>query len=301
MSKDVTLRQLKYFVAAAETGQFSMAAAAAHVTQSAITNAVLLLEDTLGVKLFERLPHGVALTAEGHSFYQHARHVLDSLQDALREPRFQSHTLKGTVSIGASYTVLGYFLPELLARFRIRYPDVELDLHDMARPDIEQAVLDGELELGIALMSNSPAPERFGRQTLIRSRRQLWLSGNHPLLDKPFLTLEDIAPQPFILLTEDEGDLATERYWLARDLAPNIAFRTSSMEAVRGLVAHGFGVTILSDMVYRPWSLEGKKIEARPVNDAVPHMEVGLIWHPETKLSETADALRQFLIHACGS
>jgi DNA-binding transcriptional LysR family regulator len=301
MSKDVTLRQLKYFAAAAETGQFSMAASSAHVTQSAVTNAVLQLEDTLGVKLFERLPHGVALTAEGHRFYQHARHVLDSLKDALSEPRFQSHTLQGVVSIGASYTVLGYFLPELLARFRMRYPDVELDLRDMTRPAIEEAVLAGELELGIALMSNSPAPERFGRQTLMRSRRQLWLSGNHPLLDNPFPTLADIAPYPFILLTEDEGDLATERYWQARSLAPSIAFRTSSMEAVRGLVAHGFGVTILSDMVYRPWSLEGKKLEARPIHDAVPHMEVGMIWHPAAEFGECAEAFRQFLIHACGS
>lgn len=301
MSKDVTLRQLKYFVAAAETGQFSMAATTAHVTQSAITNAVLLLEETLGVKLFERLPHGVALTAEGHSFYQHARHVLDSLQDALREPRFQTHNLKGVVSIGASYTVLGYFLTELLARFRMRYPDVELDLRDMSRPDIESAVLAGELELGIALLSNSPAPERFGRQTLMRSRRQLWVSSTHPLLEKTYPSLEDIAGYPYILLTEDEGEESTLRYWNSRGLTPNIAFRTSSMEAVRGLVAHGFGVTILSDMVYRPWSLEGKKIEARPVLDAVPHMEVGLIWHPESELSPTADAFRQFLIHACGS
>ena len=65
MSREVTLRQLRYFVAAAETGQFSMAAAKMFVTQSAITNAILLLEERLDVKLFDRQPHGVALTAEG--------------------------------------------------------------------------------------------------------------------------------------------------------------------------------------------------------------------------------------------
>jgi DNA-binding transcriptional LysR family regulator len=84
--------------------------------------------------------------------------------------------------------------------------------------------------------------------------------------------------QPYILLTVDEGEESNRRYWTDNGLSPNIAFRTNGMEALRGLVAHGFGVTILSDMVYRPWSLEGKKIEARPILDAIPHLEVGLIW-----------------------
>ncbi len=91
------------------------------------------------------------------------------------------------------------------------------------------------------------------------------------------------------------------RYWRSRKQAPNVAFRTSSMEALRGLVAHGFGVTVLSDMVYRPWSLEGKEIAARPIADAVPDMEVGMLWQPGRKLEKPADALREFLIHACGS
>jgi DNA-binding transcriptional LysR family regulator len=77
MSKDVTLRQMRYFVAAAQSGQFSMAAVAEHVSQSAITNAVLALEETLGTRLFERLPQGVALTPDGQDFLNHARHILE--------------------------------------------------------------------------------------------------------------------------------------------------------------------------------------------------------------------------------
>ncbi|MNC62008.1 LysR substrate binding domain protein [compost metagenome] len=73
------------------------------------------------------------------------------------------------------------------------------------------------------------------------------------------------------------------------------------MEALRGLVGHGFGVTILSDMVYRAWSLEGKKIEIRPLVDVIPPMELGLIWLPDNRLSGPAQAFRQFLIMACAS
>jgi len=72
------------------------------------------------------------------------------------------------------------------------------------------------------------------------------------------------------------------------------------MEALRGLVAHGFGITVLSDMVYRPWSLEGRKIEAVPIVDAVPPMEAGMIWRPHTSLSKPAEAFKQFMMVACG-
>lgn len=301
IGKDITLRQLRYFVAAAETGQFSMAAAAEHISQSAVTNSVLLLEESVGVRLFERQPHGVALTPEGTRFYQHARHILDSVRDALRKPGFYTHSLSGSVKIAASYTSLGYFLPELLARFRMSYRDVELDLRDLDREGIEQAVLAGEVDIGIALLSNMTRMSRFRHHTLIRSRRQLWAAAGHPLLELASPSLRDIAAHPFIQLTVDEGERSTLRYWKSKRVTPNIAFRTGSMEALRGLVAHGFGVTILSDMVYRPWSLEGKRIELRPVLDAVPHMEVGLLWQPHRILTESAEAFRQFLIHACGS
>lgn len=134
----------------------------------------------------------------------------------------------------------------------------------------------------------------------MRSRRQLWTADSHPLLEIESPSLADISAFPYLQGTMDEGESSTARYWEARGIAPNIAFRTGSMEALRGLIAHGFGVTILSDMVYRPWSLEGKKIEARPILDVVPHMEVGLIWKPGTTVPPSADTFRQFLIYTSG-
>ncbi|MFM0505020.1 LysR family transcriptional regulator [Paraburkholderia caffeinilytica] len=301
MSKDVTLRQMRYFVAAAQNGQFSMAATAEHVSQSAITNAVLALEETLGTRLFERLPQGVTLTPDGHDFLNHARHILDSVRDAVYKAPFRSHDLKGTVRMAASYTVLGYFLPELMARFRATYPDIVIDLHDLDRESIEQAVLAGDVDLGVVLLSNVENIRRFRHHVLIRSRRQLWTAPTHPLAQLNTPSLADIASYPYILITVDEGEQSTLRYWKQNDVEPNIAFRTSSMEALRGLVAHGFGVTILSDMVFRPWSLEGKRIDARPILNAIPQMDAGMLWRKGATLDTPAVAFQQFLIHACGS
>lgn len=299
MSNDVTLRQLRYFVAAAETGQFSMAASKCYVSQSAITNAILALEERLQGSLFTRKPYGVELTAEGQRFYRHALQILGSLQDALREPRIRAENLSGCISIAATYTVFGYFLPPLLAGFRVHYPDVDLDLHDYRRSEIEARILSGELDLGVVILSNLADPAQFHTHTLMRSRRQLWAKSGHPVLENHFPSLADIAKHPFILLTQDDGELSNHRYWMDNNVEPDIAFRTSVMEALRGLVANGFGITILSDMVYRPWSLEGKKIEARPILDPIPHLEVGLIWSKDKDLGELNEEFKQFLIQSC--
>ena len=299
MSSDITLRQLRYFVAAAEMGQFSMAASKCYVSQSAITNAILSLEERLQDSLFTRKPHGVELTAEGQRFYRHAAQILHSLQDALGEPRIRAENLVGNVRIAACYTVLGYFLPPMLARFRAHYPGVNLDLHDIDRKSIESKVMTEEIDLGVVILSNLDDPSPFQCHTLMRTRRQLWAASDHPVLANPYPALSDIAQHPYILLTQDDGEQSDSRFWEENNVSPTIAFRTNVMEALRGLVAHGFGITILSDMVYRPWSLEGKKIESRPILDPIPHMEVGLIWLKDKTFDEETEEFKRFLIQSC--
>jgi len=99
----------------------------------------------------------------------------------------------------------------------------------------------------------------------------------------------------------DEGEEAALRYWNAAGQTPRIAFRTSTLEALRGLVAHGFGVTILSDIVYRPLSLEGRRIDSRMVADIVPPMEVGVVSRRDTPLTPVPHAFQQFLVYACSA
>ncbi|KPW52783.1 MULTISPECIES: LysR substrate-binding domain-containing protein [Pseudomonas] len=98
----------------------------------------------------------------------------------------------------------------------------------------------------------------------MRSRRQVWLSTDHPLMQAEQISLKDIEAFPYLMPTVDEGEESTTRYWQESGIKTEIAFRTGSMEALRGLVANGFGITILSEMVFRSWSLEGRRLERRP-------------------------------------
>jgi len=301
MKSEVTLRQFRYFIAAATSGQFSTAAIAEHVSQSAITSAVQSLETQLKAKLFDRLPHGVALTPEGQVFFHHARHVMDAVNDAMRHASLLPQTVQGTIRLAATYTVLGYFLPDLLSRFKRSYPQVEIDLVDMDRPTLEAALKEGSIDLGIGLLSNIDGEERYGHRLLVRSRRRLWAGAGHPLARQAVVALRDIAANPYILLTVDDADTAAMRHWAGTGTKLKVAMCTSSLEALRGLVAYGFGVSILSDLVYRPWSLEGKKIVAVPISDPVAPMDVGLLWPKDKEPTGLSDLFRQFLIHACDS
>nr|WP_230413016.1 LysR family transcriptional regulator [Paraburkholderia antibiotica] len=292
------MKQLRYFVATAECGQVSMAASREHVSQSAVTAAIGALEEILGTRLFERHAHGVTITLDGNDFYNHARHVLDSLNDAVHKSRSRAHEVAGVLRIAASYTVMGYFLPEVLARFRASYPNVFFELHDLERVSLEQAVLAGDVDVGVALLSNVIEIGRFGHRSLIRSPRKLWVSPSHPLAKIERPSLGEIAEYPYVMITVDEGEASTMRYWTKEKLAPNVILRTGSMEAMRAFVSHGFGVTILSDMVFRPWSLEGKRIEARELRTPIPEMDVGMLWHKTRSRSAVTRAFIDFLAYA---
>jgi len=111
----------------------------------------------------------------------------------------------------------------------------------------------------------------------------------------------EIERHPYILPLVDEGDVNALRYWQAERREPPAFIRTSSMEALREMVALGLGVTILSDMVFRPWSLDGRRIRTLPVDARLPVMEVGLAWPAAAVGDPCVDALQDFLGRAFGA
>mgnify|MGYP003382266912 CR=1 FL=1 len=291
----ISIKQVRYLIAAADAGQVSQAAIDLNVSQSAVTAAIKQLEVDLGVLLFKRLPTGVSLTAEGGRFLLHARNIMAAVNAAARAPLSEDSALTGTVRIGVSYTVAGYFLPRHYTRFWRSYPRIRAELHELPRDDIEAGLKDGSLDLAVMLVSNLQDRKHLAHETLLRSRRRLWLPVEHPLLAAETVTLADVAREPYVMLTVDEANETAARYWKPTGLRPEIVFKTSSVEAVRSLVADGIGVTILSDMVYRPWSLEGQRIEQRSVAAEIPTMDVGIAWNPTRAAAPATRTFHDFL------
>ena len=293
--KEPSLRQFRYFLAVADAGQISRAAKDLSVSQSAVTAAVQQLESTIGMPLLVRRPNGVALTREGNVFLGHARRVLASVDEAVRSPTRPRDEVRGRLRLAMTYTVAGYFLFPFVERFGRAFPKVELVLTEAPREAIESGLVSGAFDLGVVLTSNLVDRERLTHETLLRSSRRLWLPTAHPLTERQAVSLADVATEPYIMLTVDEAGDTAGRYWQRAGQRPRTLFRTSSVEAVRSMVANGMGVTILSDMVYRPWSLDGRRVEVRSVADEIPSMDVGLVWTSDVPLEEPAAAFRDLM------
>lgn len=150
----ITLRQLKYFVAAAELGQISQAAIQLAISQSAVTSAIRELE-TVGAALFERSAHGVTLTHSGRGFLNHAYNILSSVDEALRMPS-AAEDVSGRLLLAASYTVIGYFLPYHLQRLSQLYPQLDIQLHELNRSAIEEGLIANRYDMAVLLTSTWP-------------------------------------------------------------------------------------------------------------------------------------------------
>jgi DNA-binding transcriptional LysR family regulator len=283
-----TLRQLSYFIAAAEHGSVSHAAQSLSISQSAVTEAIRDLEADLGVRLFDRHARGLTITHRGHRFLRHARAILAEVAGARRAFDSDRAALAGSLHLGVTALMAGYVMSDFLARFRRANPGVTVTAIEDSGEYLEHLLIGGELDVAVMVVGGLRDRAALMVEILDVSPFRLWLPLGHPLATQESISLSDVTAEPLIMLTVEEIEDETTRLLSAFGRRPRVAFRTRSVEAVRSLVATGAGIALLPDLVYRPWSLEGDRIESRDVSGALPVVQVGLVWRRGTPLSAAA-------------
>lgn len=283
-----TLRQLQFFVAAAEQGTVSRAAQNLSISQSSVTEAIKELESDLGVELFDRHPRGLTITHKGQQFLRHATKILADVSDARRSFFGDPAATIGKLQLGVTSLVAGYVLSDILARYRRAYPSVEVSAIEDNGDYLEHLLVGGKLDVAVMVTSNLRDRTALQSEILEVSSYRLWLPLGHRLVSADSIGIEDIASEPLIMLTVDEIEENTGKLLSAFGARPHVAFRTRSVEAVRSLVATGAGVALLPDLVYRPWSLEGDRIESRDISGALPVVQVGMVWRRGSGLPQVA-------------
>jgi DNA-binding transcriptional LysR family regulator len=287
----ITLRQIEYFISVADTGQISRSANLCAVSQSSMTIALKNLEDTVGVPLLQRHARGVRLTRAGERFLRHVQSANVSIGRAVVAAQEEPEQISGHVRVGVTETVSAYLMPSILATVAQRFEHLSVEVIEDAREVIEQRLVDNQLDIGLMLVSNTADVDDLKYETILRSVRRLWTHPDHPLQDAQQVTLEDIAQEDYLLLDMDEHIRTVRKYWGKYGLEPQVHIQSKSIEAVRSMVALGLGVTILSDLVYRPWSLEGNRIMRRDLSIPIPTMDVGAVWHRKGILPTPARVL----------
>ena len=278
MQHHITLKQFRHFLAVSETASVAAAARMINIAQSALTKSVQNMEESLGVRLFDRSSRGMVLTQEGYRLQASARKVIAAAAEAGQFARGRVDTLTGNLTIGVTSLVAGYYLADLFARFQRSHPSVNIAVVEESPQFLEHLLVNGEVDLA-AMVSNALGdPQALVVEVLTTSPNRVWLASSHVLAERPELTLAECAAHPQIVLQADRVENVLSAVWSRHGFRPQVLMRTSSLEAVRSLVGVGAGITVLPDFLYRPWTLDADHIEVRSLRDAVPSIDVGVVW-----------------------
>lgn len=266
---NLTLRQLRYVVAAADCGHVTEASRRLNVSQPSISSAIAELETQVGAPLFIRHhARGVTLTAVGIRVINEARLLLKHAQDFSQSAIELGSTLKGEITVGCFLTLAARFMPGLLAGFARRHPGITVTLHEGDQEELIGMLASGRTELALAY--SLALPDDIHAEPLGDLPPHAIVAADHPLADRDRVSLKELAGEPFILL-----DLPFSRdyfFGLFRSVGaePRIVYRSRSPELIRGLVAHGHGFAIQNAIAATTIVSDGNRIAVLALDKRLP-------------------------------
>jgi DNA-binding transcriptional LysR family regulator len=292
---NVTLRQLKAFVAVAELGSFTLAAERLHITQSALSGLIKELEQGLGLRLFDRSTRRLRLSETATALYPQVEKILLDLEGVVGRVGSLKALQQGTVHVAASQVLACTLLPEVIAGFRVRHPGVKVRLVDCVAGSVAARVFSGEVDLGVG-------PERDANSDidaipLFRRPFMLVMRPDHALAARQQLEWMDVAGQSLItlegqfteLLLSDVGEAA-------RDLHKESLMQVNYMTTALALVRAGQGVTLC--MPYAHSLITQYGLITRPVGDPVVERVFWVQTRRGRALTPAAESFRSFLLQA---
>lgn len=295
MLANFTLRQLTYFVGAAEAGTTAAAAQRFFLSQSSMSAALTELESALGAQLFiRRRGKGLELTNTGVTLLPEARRLVRAAEEFQGRAGSLQHDLTGRLVIGCFATAAPLALPPLLEEFSRQYPEVQVDFLEAGQSELQQDLLRGRIELAV-LYDFDLAPD-LQATFMYRPLPHVLLARDHPLAGRTEVGLAEIADEPFIMIETDPARPLTMQVFAASGATPRIRFASGNFDHVRALVHRGMGYTMISHplgVIPAHWN-DG--VSAVPVSGAFPATDVALVSVASTKLTLRARAFLDFSI-----
>lgn len=286
------LRQIRYFVEAAQLGHFTRAAERLRVSQPSLSQQIRALESELGVELFDRMGRRVRLTSAGEAFLVRARRILEEAESAKTEIQEFSDLLRGRVTVGALQSAVGSALARLLVAFGELYPGVELNLREQQITDPMLEMLSaGELDLAVGHASGIEMPRGLAASPLFTEDLVLIISPEHSLSERKRVSLAELRAEPFITFSAGSGIRNTlVAACLQEGFAPRIAFESG---ATRTLVSQGLGVSLVPRSFTEA---EGPQVVTLEVLGTAPITRtVAIFWDERRRLAPAIAALLQFV------
>ncbi|WP_219418174.1 LysR family transcriptional regulator [Pseudonocardia nigra] len=262
--KDVTLRQLEYFVAVAEEQSITRAAMKCHVTQAAISQAMKELEAVLGVQLaIRRKSKGVHLTPTGRAVATRSRSLLGEVRHLVSTADEAAESASGTYTVGCFTTLSPVVLPEVAEFLARTYPKVRLEIVEGSGPEIQERMLRGQIDL--CFLYEAQKHSEVSTVLLRQRRYRVALGADHPLAAQDAVTVADLEPHPCALLNVEPATYLNEAMLRRFGVAPNVVYRSASVLTIRAIVGRGLAWGLLMEEV--PASHEGRPLRFLPIVD----------------------------------
>lgn len=287
------LRQLEIIRAIAETGSFTAAGDKLHVSQSAISRQILLLEAELGEPVFHRIGRRIKITPAGESLLQLSHRVFQDVQDTVAQVTEKQESLRGTMRLVGGMTVCLYVFPSLLAEVRRTHPHLDLKITVGSGERSIALLRSGSGDLGLVTLPVDAAD--LEAVPVLEEELLLVTYPSHPLAKQREITPADLTRQPFILF--ETGSITrrlVEDFFTRQHIAPEIVMETENVEIIKAMVRHGVGISII------PWQaamadVRAKQLFCSRISGHALHRQTGWLYPKMRRLPRAvSEVMRVF-------
>ena len=250
------LRQLEIIRAIADTGSFTAAGEKLHVSQSAISRQILLLEDELGEPVFHRIGRRIRITPAGESLLQLSHRVFHDLQETVSGISDKRESLSGTMRLVGGMTVCLYVFPALLAEVRKLHPNLDLKVTVGSAERSIAMLRSGAGDLGLITLPVEATD--LVSVPVLEEELLLITYPTHPLAKKKSIVAADLDKQHFVLF--ETGSITrrlVEAFFTREEIDPEIIMETENVEIIKAMVRHGLGISII------PWQAAAADVRTR--------------------------------------
>ena len=238
------LRQLEIIRAIAETGSFTAAGQKLHVSQSAISRQILLLEEELKEPIFLRVGRRIRITAAGESLLQLSHRVFQDLKDTIAGITDSQESLRGQIRLLGGMTVCLYVFPTLLTELKRHHPDLDLKLVTGSSERCLAHLRAGTGDL--ALLTLPVDQPDLVSVPVMQEELLLIMAAKHPLSRKRKILPQDLVRQPFVLFEPGSNSRRViDEFMVTSRIEPQIVLETENVEIIKAMVRHGIGLSII--------------------------------------------------------
>jgi DNA-binding transcriptional LysR family regulator len=238
------VRQLEMFRAVAEEGAFTRAADRLHVSQSAISRQIQLLEEELGTMLLHRTGRGVSLTAHGELLLATANRINREIQGVVSQISDTLALQRGLLSLGGGMTVSLYILPKLLKKFRSLYKNIDLRITTGEADFLLRLLRTGQVDL--ALLTLPIVAADLEVRPVLKEEMVVVTARNHALARTRTIESKSLRRYPFVLFESGSNTRKVlDEFFREEQIAAKVVMETENVEIIKAMVASGLGVTLL--------------------------------------------------------